>query len=298
MKKTVLIFIIVISIVISSCNSQPISSVYDVQLFGDIEKNIFNNDVEKYYSTQSSLYKVEEEIIQDVNIGKCKLPLKLTAQKRYYDGAVVDIYFDEDNGIEYSKSQKSFSVSSKGDVLKIYPYSKLGEKELLEHVDSFVLKYVEKEEYSNYIYSCKTTLTVLTETSAWKESKDCFYLPTNSTETITGYTVEYRRYSGDFQTSDSLVINCDKNGNVESFYYNRCDVDWDSVAFQTEIIEQSISSFLSKNLNSQYNLESYTIDSQRLVCVDKEIKLSLVLSLTLKNSSDQFVTLCQLMMSA
>lgn len=311
MKKTSLIIIIVIAILLSSCTSSADvqkesenasvssdkASLYKVQLLSNMDDGIFKSDSEKYNPTEDSFYETEKDAIQTVNIGKNKLELKYVSQKHYTDGSVVDVYFDEDNNVEYSKGENTFFVKAKGEFLNQYTPSHLSETDLLDHINSYIFSYVANEDYKDYVYECSTKIVVSKKDVAWAETKDGFYLPKSSYEKVRSYLIEYRKYSHDLPTADALIIQCDGNGNITHFYNYAYSVKWEDASFESKSVDQSISLFLRDNLNSKYNLKNYQIDSQRLIYSNNEIRLSLTLSITLDDQVGQFVVLCPLIVS-
>lgn len=315
MKKTTLIIILIIALLLSACNANtdtqeesrndPVSSnkasPYKVQLLGNMDEGIFKNDTEKYASAENSFYETEKDAIQAVEIGKNKLELKYVSQKHYTNGSVVDIYFDEDNNVEYSKGENTFFVKAKGEFLKQYTSSQLSETDLLEHINSYISSYVANEDYKDYTYRCSTKIVVSKENAAWAETKDGFYIPQSSYETVRSYVIEYRKYSDELPTADSLIIHCDGDGNITHFYNYAYNAKWEDASFESKSVDESISLFLRENLSSKYVIKNYKIDSQRLIYSDNEIRLSLTLSLTLSSTLDDdgegVVALCSLVIS-
>ena len=53
--------------------------------------------------------------------------------------------------------------------------------------------YIDIATLNEYAYSCTTSVVVTKPTASWKETRDGFSLPSNNTESVTTYKLEYRK---------------------------------------------------------------------------------------------------------
>ena len=109
--------------------------------------------------------------------------------------------------------------------------------------------------------------------------------------------MEFRKYSQGFQTADSVVVICNNAGDIKGIYNYEYNVNWENSSFDKEKVNDSVEDFLKNYISSEYRLLDYSVESQRLVYLDNQIKLSLSISVTLQSGKDEIVILCPCLVS-
>ncbi len=299
MKKLIFIILIITSILSVSCNEDH-DNVYEVKLTMGIEGGIFKSSSEIYEIddvTTNVTVDSEEKVI---NVGNCKINAKLMEERTYKNSGKQYIYQSNDGNIRYglSETSDSFYIAAQNDVnLSEYDEDNLTEEKLINHVKSYIDKYIGKDYIAQYTYSCSTSVITVNDESAWRENKSGFYISDSKNEQIVYYNMEFIKYVNGMQTADRIEVQCDNYGNVKRFYFNKYDADWSSVTVdQTKVIE-SLESFLNRNINSEYDIVSYEIQKQYLTYMQSKIYLSVDVGVTLNGNDNELVVLCPLRIS-
>lgn len=297
MKKIMILILLIIIVAFSSCS---IKSEYDIRLTSNIEGNVFDDSIEIYKIDEVLTETIQEPVGETFKLGKKEISADLISKKFYTHKGQQNIYLSNDKKIEYRKNTDAdiFCIRAKEDyILSRYVGMELTEEQLIEHVNSFLTTYIDMLEYGDYVYSCSTSVVIAKENAAWKEEKSEFYIAKNAYESVSSYKLEYQRYFNDLPTSDSIIIICDECGNITDFYYYKYDIDWNTSNFETDKITQSVQSFLNQNIQSDYDILDYKIDSQCLVYIDQKIQLSLSVEITVEKDEEIMVLLCPMMLS-
>ena len=284
---------------ITSCSTKQ-DKPYDVRLTANIEQAVFKNSVTIFETDEVSTERFDKPIECEIAFGNKKIVVDLTSVKNYVHKSAQQVYFSKDKNIEYRKSTKfdSFTIQAKNDtVLATYTEDTLNEQLLNEAVIDFMSAYIDIATLNEYVYSCTTSVVVTKPTASWKETRDGFSLPSNNTESVTTYKLEYRKFHQEFATSDSIVVMCTENGDITGFYYYEHNIDWAESVFKKELINNSIDSYIKDSLSKEYNLLDISIESERLVYLDDEIQLAVSVELTLLDNNEEVVVLCPLLLS-
>lgn len=299
MKKLIFIILIITSILSVSCNEDH-DNVYEVKLTMGIEGGIFKSSSEIYEIddvTTNVTVDSEEKVI---NVGNCKINAKLMEERTYKNSGKQYIYQSNDGNIRYgvSETSDSFYIAAQNDVsLSEYDEDNLTEEKLINHVKSYIDKYIGKDYIAQYTYSCSTSVITVNDESAWRENKSGFYISDSKNEHIVYYNMEFIKYVNGIQTADRIEVQSDNYGNIKRFYFNKYDADWSSVAVDQTKVNESLESFLNRNINSEYDIVSYEIQKQYLTYMQSKIYLSVDVGVTLNGNDNEFVVLCPLRIS-
>ena len=299
MKKLIFIILIITSILSVSCNEDH-DNVYEVKLTMGIEGGIFKSSSEIYEIddvTTNVTVDSEEKVI---NVGNCKINAKLMEERTYKNSGKQYIYQSNDGNIRYglSETSDSFYIAAQNDVnLSEYDEDNLTEEKLINHVKSYIDKYIGKDDIAQYTYSCSTSVITVNDESAWRENKSGFYISDSKNEHIVYYNMEFIKYVNGIQTADRIEVQSDNYGNIKRFYFNKYDADWSSVAVDQTKVNESLESFLNRNINSEYDIVSYEIQKQYLTYMQSKIYLSVDVEVTLNGHDNEFVVLCPLRIS-
>lgn len=299
MKKLIFIILIITSILSVSCNEDR-DNVYEVKLTMGIEGGIFKSSSEIYEIddvTTNVTVDSEEKVI---NVGNCKINAKLMEERTYKNSGKQYIYQSNDGNIRYgvSETSDSFYIAAQNDVsLSEYDEDNLTEEKLINHVKSYIDKYIGKDYIAQYTYSCSTSVITVNDESAWRENKSGFYISDSKNEHIVYYNMEFIKYVNGIQTADRIEVQSDNYGNIKRFYFNKYDADWSSVAVDQTKVNESLESFLNRNINSEYDIVSYEIQKQYLTYMQSKIYLSVDVGVTLNGNDNELVVLCPLRIS-
>ena len=296
MKK--IIYIVLIVFILCSACSNEIS--YDVRVAAGMEENVFDKSIKVYNSEKFQEIKIPEAIKENFNLGKKEVSADLYSKKIYEHKGQKNIYQSTDGNVEYWKNIDNicFGIKAKNNYsLSKYEGIELTENQFIEHIKAYLDMYLDTNEYKNYVYSCVTSVVISKENATWKEEKKGFYKKKDDSETVSSYHVEYQRYYNDLPTADKIIILCDKDGNIKALYNYKYNVNWSDSNFKQDKINLNLQQFLKKYVNKEYTVVGHKVESQCLVYMDQDIKLSIMIEMTLKINEEEFVTLCPLILS-
>ena len=319
-KKIPTIFMLILLLLLTaSCNTESGKSIsnesskdeamydvffdsdvtYNVKLDGKLETEILKNSHPKI-SIESSTEQFDTSKKVQIKLGKYELDANYVSKKTYTDGTIVNIYSNEDDNATYTQVENSnvFTVVSTSQTpLTSYPETVASEKDLTNRVNEYLSKFIDISSIKDYSYQCTTNLYVRSENGAWNEAKNGFYVPTAENEEIKNYTIAYVLYSGEYETADSIIVKCDKTGNISSIYNYNYGIDWSRAKFDESKIQKSIADYLNKYLNSGYTLKEYEIVSKKIIYSQNSIKLSLVIDVKVNNDGTVIAVKCPLQIS-
>lgn len=298
--KKISLFVLLLSILtLVSCS--PIQGdMYEVRITSNMEGDVFKESAEVYQTDEVSTVKYDNPIESKIMFGKKEMVVSLTSTKKYTHKSNQNIYISNDKNTEYRKSidNDSFTIQSKNDtVLAPFLHDTLTDQILKNSIIEYMSAYLDIDILNSYNYSCYTSVVVSKSNASWKETKEFFYLPKDNTESIMSYRIEFSKEYKEFKTSDNIMIVCNAKGDITGFYYYDHNVDWEEASFDQVKIKESINAYLEENLSKDYDLCSYSVESQKLVYLDGEIQLSLAVEISLTKDNEEIVVLCPLLLS-
>lgn len=301
MKKitTLTLIIMILLIALPSCNVAN-KDFYKIRLTSDIEGNIFNDSAEIYRTDDVTTEKYSQPVEQKLELGKKEVTAGLTEIREYSHKSSQKVFLSKDKNIEYQKSVEndSFRIQAKNKtILQSFTGESLSEQAIKSHINNYLSAYISTDILNNYVYSCRTSVVVSKTDATWKETKNEFYTPSNDTETVTSYVIEYRKYYEGFATADCITVRCNNNGDITGFYYYEHNTNWSNAHFEEKKISESVNDYLNKSISSKYKITDYHIKNQKLVVLDQDIKLAVSVEVTLDNNGDKFAVLCPLILS-
>ncbi|MBR2387613.1 MAG: hypothetical protein IKB02_02470 [Clostridia bacterium] len=299
MKKIIILILIVLILMLNSCSNTE-SDLYGVELTSNLEGKVFKDSVTVVQTDKYLTNKYDSPIATKVVLGKVELEADLISVNNYEYKSNQNVFLSKDKNIEFRKSTDygSFTIQSKNNtVLVSFDEDSLTEEKLKCYVLDYISNYIDIDRLSDYEYNCSTSVVVAKQNASWKETKDTFYLPQDDTEIVTDYKMEFRKYSQGFQTADSVVVICNNAGDIKGIYNYEYNVNWENSSFDKEKVNDSVEDFLKNYISSEYRLLDYSVESQRLVYLDNQIKLSLSISVTLQSGKDEIVILCPCLVS-
>ena len=299
MKRIIILTLVILILMLNSCSNTN-SDLYGVELTSNLEGKIFKDSVTVVQTDKYLTNEYSSPIETKVVLGKVELEADLISVNDYEYKSNQNVFLSKDKNIEFRKSTdyESFTIQSKNNtVLVSFTEDSLTEESLKKYVLDYISTYIDIEHLNDYEYNCSTSVVVVKPNASWKETKDAFYLPQNDTEFVTDYKIEFCKYSQGFQTADSVVVICNNSGDIKGFYNYEYNVNWENSSFDKEKVKDSIEIFLKNYISSEYSLLDYSVESQRLVYLDNQIKLSLSISVTLQSGKDEIVILCPFLLS-
>ena len=293
--KKLTVFLLIALLLFTSCATPK--TKYKVEMSGITESGIFKESEEVFQNDVVKIEPLSVPVESEIKLGKKSTVADLTSK---YADSSKSIYVSKDGKIKYTKNNDSdsFSISvNESGVLSSFKKDSFSEEELVNNIKAYISEYLDLNILDNYVYTCSTKVQVLKPNAAWNETKEGFYVASEEGENVRSYTVEYRKYCGNYKTSDRLSVNCDSNGNILAFAFYDSNTDWSGVDFDGKYVEQSVEKYLDGSIRKEWRLKDYEIEDECLVYVDGKIYLSLSIDLTLTKNGDEANTSCALRVS-
>lgn len=275
-------------------------SPYIVYLTQDTENSVFSDSCPRLNDIGETTENVAPENAS-ISIGDQTMSVKHTANIN--DGMRSwSVYKNGDDSVEYRKRTDSDSFSIAADhaenkiLLKKPDSRQLSEQTLIDMGKEYISQYIGDIDYNKYVYKIRTYYTEHYENGASGKEVGGFYLPTDGTEEVRSYTIEYTEYCNDLATSDNIRFTFDKNGDLNYVYYSHDDVDWSSADFGDDKINKSVDAFI--NTYTTKKISSYNISSKVLTLYQGKIKLLVTADLKIDANGSEYTVPCLMLLSA
>lgn len=264
--KRICNILIVICFLIALCGCDNPASISDVMFLNNYDSTVFNE------TTCSLSYPYEQFIDDKISESKSITIGKETYNLIYKDsttqnGARTDAFTSVDGKItcQYDNRGKLFRLIVEDmDTLPTFA----SEAEYIDWCKKYmsILGFSIPEEY---VYSCKTDISVKGDDCAYLDVNDSFVAPTENT---VSYCFAFTRYEDSIPTTDKIEIYMD-------LFFNALTVRFDSGQFADGIsmkinlseINSSVNEFIKSSIRSDRSLKSCDIVNQRLTYIDNRL---------------------------